>query len=249
MHIPEFYIDGAVDEVLEDIVKSRKLLKNVTKEFQRAAAFCGLDFETYSSRWTRKKARNIRSRERKLKSQGKLSFEIIDQNNSSFRHALNTVLALEHSGWKGKKGTALISQTNTKTFAEFAFSSAIKELCTHVAILKLDGRIIAGQLNLVSQNTAFFIKSAYDENLSALGPGIILYKWVLQQMLDHGKYIELDSCADANHHLEEIWLERKLVQELFLAVPSKVNERKLKLLVLSHDFLQKSKRFLKSRFS
>ena len=246
LYMPEFYINGAVGEVLKETIKLNQLLLIVMKEFSRAAAFCDSDFATYSSRWRRKKARHIRSREKKLKSQGTLSFEIIDQLNPNYKQAYEAVLALENSGWKGKKGTALVSQSPTKSFADFAFHSTINGPSTHVALLRFDGRVIAGQLNLISQNKAFFIKSAYDEELASFGPGIILYKWVLEQMLDQGRYVELDSCADAHHHLEEIWLERKIVQELFLTVPGKVNERKLKFLVLWRDFFHKSKRFLKN---
>ena len=241
IYIPEFYINGATGQALKTHINAAKVIKHSIKEFERAIALPHTDYKTYSDAWSKKKARNIRSREKKLNKLGKLSFEIIDQSHPNFRDAFVAVLALEKAGWKGKKGTALASHKNTKNFAEFAFNSSIIAPCTHISLMRLDERIIAGQLNLISQKTAFFIKSAYDEERANFGPGIILYKWVLEQMLDQGAYVELDSCADANHHLEDIWLERKQVQEIVLAPATKTHKRKMKRLILWRRFHQKLK--------
>lgn len=238
IYIPEFYIDGTIGRALRELIRDRKFVLHVQDDFKRAAAFSRTDYQTYCDGWSKKKARNILVRERKLKELGALSFEILDARDVNYQEAFKAILLLEKSGWKGQKKTALASRPHTRVFAELAFNSKIKVPLTHIAILRLDGRIIAGQLNLVSQKCAFFIKSAYDESFSSYGPGVLLYKWVLQKMLEEGYYDELDSCSDANHPLQEIWLESKRVQSMFLASATMPNKKKLKQIIIWHQFVQ-----------
>lgn len=223
VHITEFYGDGPVGKALARAVEKVHASQRIVKSFHRAVARSADSLQDYVARWSKKKARNVRSRRRKLEDLGALSFKVLTPVDTGFSDSLNAVLALEESGWKGEQGTALTSQPHTSNFARQAFTDANADPETHLAILELDGRIIAGQVNLIGQGYAFFIKSAYDETLSRYGPGVALYAWVLEKMLDEGLYMELDSCADANHALEEIWLERKRVDEVFISAPSRFN--------------------------
>jgi hypothetical protein len=238
IYIPEFYIDGTIGQALQELIRDRKFVLHVQDDFKRAVAFSHFDFPTYCDGWSKKKVRNIRVRERKLKELGVLSFEILDARDVNYQEAYEAILLLEKSGWKGRKKTALASKPNTRAFSELTFASKNKVPLYHIALLKLDGKTIAGQLNLVSQKCVFFIKSAYDEKLSSYGPGVLLYKLVLQKMLEEGCYDELDSCADANHPLSEIWLESKRVQSMFLAPSTMPNKKKLKQIIIWHQFVQ-----------
>lgn len=241
VHINEFYADGPVGKALGELVRDNGASHHVAQGFYRAVATSAQSFESYSDRWSKKKARNIRSRRRKLEALGNLSFEVLTVADVDFQDCLDAILALEVSGWKGKQGTALASQPHTAAFAQQAFTSSHSDTETHLAIMRLDGRIIAGQINLISQSHAFFIKSAYDETLSGFGPGVALYTWVLERALDDGLYVELDSCADANHSLEEIWLERKLVQDVFISAPSRTNGLKIGVILTARSVLKKLK--------
>lgn len=227
VHLPEFYADGPCGAALGKAAANGRARIAVERAFERAVACPGSDYATYAGRWSKKKARNIRSRGRKLAELGQIAFAITTQDDPAYDATLAEILALEAEGWKGREGTALASREATRRFADSAYRSADRAPEMHLATLRLDGRLIAGDINLVAQNRAYFIKSAYDEAHSALGPGVLLYAWQLEEMLDRGRYARLDSCADAGHSLEEIWLERETVQSVFVAAAAAVSAPEL----------------------
>ncbi|MBO6550429.1 MAG: GNAT family N-acetyltransferase [Rhizobiales bacterium] len=247
IYIPEFYIDGPTGQSLNAYLKAERKINFHRKEFKRAVALPGhsTDLKTYIKGWSSKKKRNMRSRKKKLIALGELTFEILASTDPGYKSALANVLELEKKGWKGQQRTALLSQATTKKFAENAFKPNVTSPHINLALMRLNNHIIAGQINLISQNCAFFIKSAYDESLSSFGPGLILYKWVLQKMLDENCYIELDSCANANHVLEDIWLERKKVQDVMIAPETKGYEMRLKSLSIWMKTTELMKRNIK----
>ena len=246
IHIPEFYRKEGGGLALETLIAQDQVLVHVEQEFQRAVASPLSDYDAYIARWSKKKARNIRSREKKLRGLGALQFDIIERGAVDFGDEFARFLELETGGWKGAKGTALASRADSRAFVKQVFQSDLpRSLGVHLAVLRLDGEMIAAQLNLHAQDHVFFIKSAYDERLSTYGPGVLLYKWMLEQMLSHKRFVELDSCADAHHSLEEIWLERKTVQAVLLALNTPDNQVPFQRLVAWRRFLQRSKSIIK----
>jgi CelD/BcsL family acetyltransferase involved in cellulose biosynthesis len=246
VHIPEFYADTACGIALQNAAQDGEFLLSSESEFPRAIAECDEGFEDYTKRWSKKKARNLRSRQKKLGELGTLSFEILNENDQHFKDALNATLELEAAGWKGGRGTALISHSDTNKFSQHVLINCRSHPSIHLAVMRLDNRIIAGQINFASQDELFFMKSAYDETLSKFGPGVILYAWIQQQSCDQGLYRILDSCAPANHSLEEIWLERRQLQSLFIAPNSRLNEAKIQSAILGRRMVSKTKAKLKS---
>jgi CelD/BcsL family acetyltransferase involved in cellulose biosynthesis len=225
VQLKEFYADSACGAALTQACDEERALCQRESAFERAVAASSEDFETYTQRWSRKKARNIRSRARKLATKGELEFEIVEPDSETFADTLGEILAQERDGWKGREGTALASQADLSSFAQEAFGACRN--APHIALgtLRLDGRLLAGQINLVAQERLYFIKSSYDESYSPYGPGVALYTNMLRRMLDERWYERLDSCADAGHPLEEIWLERERVESIFAAASTPANRR------------------------
>lgn len=220
----EFYADSECGKALDEACRKGLAIYRSEHSFERAVATGVVSYDTYADRWSRKKARNIRSRMNKLRELGMLELRIVTSSEAAFEETLSEILDLEAAGWKGRAGTALISQEHTLAFARDAYSAGGNAPEVHLATLRLDGKLIAGDLNLISQGRAYFIKSAYDESYSKYGPGVILYTYALEQMLDQNRYERLDSCADAGHPLEEIWLERERVDHGFTAAASRRNQ-------------------------
>ena len=225
VHLREFYADSPCGAALSQACGEERAVCRREGVFERAVATSADDFEVYTQRWSRKKARNIRSRAKKLAAAGELAFEIVETGAADFAATLGEILALEKDSWKGREGTALASQVNLSSFAQDAFGASRNTPRIVLGTLRLDGRLLAGQINLAAQERVYFIKSAYDESYASYGPGVALYTNMLRRMLDERLFEKLDSCADAGHPLEEIWLERERVESIFVAAATPANMR------------------------
>lgn len=223
VHMKEFYAGSPCGAALATACNDERAICRRESSFERAVAASTGDFETYTQRWSRKKARNIRSRAKKLAAAGNPEFAIVEPEMPGFAATLSEILALEKDGWKGREGTALASQAELNAFAKEAFGASRNTPRIALGTLRLDGRLLAGQINLVAQERAYFIKSAYDESYAPYGPGVALYVEMLRRMLEERMFERLDSCADGGHPLEEIWLERERVESIFAAAGSRSN--------------------------
>ncbi|MBO6902274.1 MAG: GNAT family N-acetyltransferase [Rhizobiaceae bacterium] len=239
VHLKEFYADSPCGTALAEACREERAIRRRENAFERAVAASDANFEAYTQRWSRKKARNIRSRAKKLAAAGNPEFALMVPETPGFAAALGEILTLEKAGWKGHEGTALASQDDLNTFAREAFGASRNTPRIALGTLRLDGRLLAGQINLMAQKRIYFIKSAYDEGHASFGPGVALYSEMLRRMLDENMFEKLDSCADGGHPLEEIWLERECVESVFVATGSPSNSRAADRLIALRNGLRK----------
>ncbi len=131
--------------------------------------------------------------------------------------AVDTFLALELSGWKGRAGTALACRGAD---AEF-----FREMCAGLAArgklqlrsLEVGGRAVAMKCNLVSGRAVFCFKSAFDEELAAMSPGVQLEVADMAEFeVGHAEW--MDSCtAVDNAMINQLWRSRRTLYDV--AVP------------------------------
>jgi CelD/BcsL family acetyltransferase involved in cellulose biosynthesis len=82
-------------------------------------------------------------------------------------------IALEGAGWKGEGGTAIESSPET-----VAFYHAVAELFEardelRFSWIRLDGKAVAFDFCILYRNRLFTLKSAYDESVKNLAPGLV----------------------------------------------------------------------------
>ncbi len=99
---------------------------------------------------------------------------------------LQAFLRLEASGWKGRLGTAVLmdpaGETLYRGFAERAAASGWLRL----ALLEVDGRLVAGDLGCTFAGGTFMLKTAYDERLADASPGLVLRGEALRAAIEDG---------------------------------------------------------------
>lgn len=99
---------------------------------------------------------------------------------------LDTLLALEASGWKGRQATAILSEPRTvhlyRTFARGAADSGVLRLY----LLELDGRAIAGDLGCAVGGIGSLMKTGFDETDAHYAPGLVLRGEVLRASIEEG---------------------------------------------------------------
>lgn len=185
----------------------------------RAAIETRLTVEACRARESTGTRKTLNRKQKHLEALGTLAFSTIPGDTPG---ALAAFLALEASGWKGRRGTALASRPDTRAFAEAAFGASAGQPRLFFERLSLDGRSLAMNLNLRSQDAAFTLKTAYDEAFAAYSPGALLDRQSVA-LIAAGHLARLDSCADPHHRIEAVWHERERIETVLVGVSAAIS--------------------------
>jgi CelD/BcsL family acetyltransferase involved in cellulose biosynthesis len=131
----------------------------------------------------RKDRNRVKSKLKKLREHGEVSFEVLEQFDEEF---FQEFLRLEGAGWKGKAGGAIRCDDTIVDFYRQMLTRADAKKHVRMCALKLNGKRIAMELALVSNNVCYSPKIAYDEELSKIGPGQIMPLFAIQDLAEKG---------------------------------------------------------------
>ena len=141
---------------------------------------CGDSWDSYMGQLTR----NTRSRYRRLlkrcRPDGKLEFAVAEHPNE-IEPSLQTTIDLHQARWNevGLPGAFVSDRFRdfiTESMREFADRRRLR-----VATLALEGRIVAGMINLLGGDGILYVyNSGYDTKYSDLDPGIVLHLCLLR---------------------------------------------------------------------
>lgn len=124
-------------------------------------------------------------RRRMLEREGELTFRVAG-TPATLDHDLDTFLALEASGWKGRDGTAIASGAKIeRLYREFARAAAGRGWL-RLYFLELDGRAIAADYGCAFAGTGIFMKTGFDESYARFSPGLVLRAEVLRASIEEG---------------------------------------------------------------
>ena len=123
---------------------------------------------------------NLRRRSRRLAELGAISVRRAGRAED-VTPALADFLALEASGWKGQRGSAIaLDDALVRFYARIARDAAARGTLA-IRALELDGRPVAIHLGLVHRGAYYLPKTAYDEALGAASPGQLLQREVVAE--------------------------------------------------------------------
>jgi CelD/BcsL family acetyltransferase involved in cellulose biosynthesis len=131
------------------------------------------DHAEYESMLPRKQRKELARLRRRLEEAGALEIEFAD-GGERLAELLDEGFAIEGSGWKAKRGTAISSQTQTDTFYRRIAHWAAEHGWLRLAFLRLDGRALAFDLCLEAQGVAYVLKGGFDPEYRRFGPGALL---------------------------------------------------------------------------
>jgi CelD/BcsL family acetyltransferase involved in cellulose biosynthesis len=99
---------------------------------------------------------------------------------------LDAFLRLEGSGWKRRRGTAIVSNPRSeRLYREFARRAGEKGWL-RLHLLELDGTPIAGDLGCSFAGGSFLLKTGFDERYARLSPGLLLRAEALRAAIEEG---------------------------------------------------------------
>lgn len=123
---------------------------------------------------------DLRTGKKKLLQEPALEF-VRARRPAEVSAALAEFLAVEGSGWKGVKGSAIRCDERRVGFYR-SVALAFAELgCAEINLLRTAGKTIAAQYCLAVGRTLYVLKLGYDEAYSKLAPGHVLLLHVLER--------------------------------------------------------------------
>ncbi|MFY0523453.1 GNAT family N-acetyltransferase [Archangium gephyra] len=128
---------------------------------------------------------NCRRRRRKLEEKGRVTVERVE-GGLDLEAKLEEGFALEASGWKGRRGTAMAQDARTRGFYSELARSAGYAGRLALYYMRLDGRAVAFQYALEYGGRYFLLKPGYDETLGDCSPGQLLMEDVLRDCMSRG---------------------------------------------------------------
>ena len=162
--------------------------------------------------------RELRRSGRRLSDAGALLFTTASEP-AAVVASVEDFFAIEASGWKGEAGTAAAHHEEVTSFIKTALPTLAKEGKVAVHRLLLDGRAVAAAITLHSGDTAWYWKTAYDEDFARFAPGVLLGAALTEELAADAAIARTDSCAaPGNPTLDLIWSERLALCNRMIAV-------------------------------
>ena len=165
---------------------------------------------------TRKKLRQDWNR---LSALGTL--EVVNERNvDAAKAAYEQVLGLEKRSWKGAEGTAILCSERDTAFTRRLIGDLAAEGSASVALLRLDGGVIAAQVVMYCGPTAYTWKIAFDSEFAKYSPGAVLIDKLTEQLFTTTDVQAIDSCSAEGSFMAQLWTGRKTMVDAVIDVGS-----------------------------
>ncbi len=186
-------------------------------QYQRAALDTTEAGRVATDSFSSKKIKELRRLSRRLQEKGDISFGIANEGEALNQH-IESFLALEAKGWKGKNGGAFLARPERAAFARAMLRRMAHEGRCRIYWLACGERVIASNILLLDPDRAFFWKTAYDEEFSAFSPGVLLTLRMTDALLREPSLSQIDSCAIPNHPMiDHVWRQHECFVDIMLA--------------------------------
>ena len=149
-----------------------------------------------------------RQRNRLAEEHGAVRFAVA-RTTDEVAHAVEVFLALEASGWKGERGTALRQDTGDLSFIRSATRGLSETGQCEIVTMHAGQTAVASAVVLRHQDRAFYFKLGIDERFAKFSPGVQLTLDLTRHLCADAVLATADSTASADHPMiNPIWRGR-----------------------------------------
>jgi CelD/BcsL family acetyltransferase involved in cellulose biosynthesis len=168
--------------------------------------------------------RELRRRHRRLSEQGGLALDVAD-GRDRLDELLDEGFAVEAAAWKGKRGTAIASDTATRRFYGDVARWAAQRGWLRLAYLRLEERPLAFDYCLEDQGVHYLLKTGYDPAYGAFAPGMLMRREMIARAFSNGltRYEFLGADEPWKLRWTDMLRERKLLQAFAPSVPGAID--------------------------
>ena len=157
-------------------IKNNALPSSICVKGKNCYYFKCNDYDEVINRLSKNRKKSLNKSNSKVSKLGNIEY-ILLKNREELHKAFDGFLKLEASGWKGQQnasGEAIVFNYKEKKFFENLINNFSRIDGFECISLKADNKIIATLLCIKYCNTAYGLKSAYDEEYSKYSPSVVL---------------------------------------------------------------------------
>jgi CelD/BcsL family acetyltransferase involved in cellulose biosynthesis len=208
--------DGPVGDAFAEVLTGRRDERpHVSERFERATLQRRPENDYLDGRLSSKRRKELRRQRRALERE--LGGEVVVHDRAGEEAAVEAFLRLEASGWKGREGTAMGTIPGHDRFFRDVCASFAVDGHLELLSMEVEGREVAMQCNLLTDDALFCFKVAYDEELSRFSTGVQLELEAIDLFHARKDLMWMDSCAAPDNELiNGLWPDRRPLETLVL---------------------------------
>jgi CelD/BcsL family acetyltransferase involved in cellulose biosynthesis len=210
-------LDGAAMRAFDSVLGEAGLKPRILKSHVRAALDATRDADTLlREALGAKKLKELRRQRNRLAEHGAVSFEVA-RTPSEVAAAIETFLALEASGWKGRRGTALAQREGDAAFIRRATGALAEKASCEIVTLRAGATAVAAAIVPRHLDRAWYFKIGIDERFAKLSPGVLLTLELTRHLCADPAIASADSTAGAGHSMiDPIWRGRLAIGDVLI---------------------------------
>ena len=210
-------LDGAAIKAFDRVLQRDGLRPRVLQSHLRACLDATRDAdELLRDALGSKKLKELRRQRNRLAEHGAVGFEVA-RTREEVAPALEIFLALEASGWKARRGTALLQDDSDAGFIRRAAVALVASGQCEIVTLRAGDSPVAAAIVLRHQDRAFYFKLGVDERFAKLSPGVQLTLDLTRHLCADPAIALADSTADADHPMiNPIWRGRLAIGDVLI---------------------------------
>jgi hypothetical protein len=214
-------LDGAVMNVFADLLRRDGMQPRVLRSNLRACLDATRDAEELlRDALGAKKLKELRRQRHRLAEHGAVQFKVA-RSPDEVAAAVENFLALEASGWKGARGTALLQHAGDASFVRYATAALVATGQCEVVTLRAGEVPVAAGIVLRHQDRAFFFKIGVDEQFAKFSPGVQLTLDLTRHLCADPAIATADSTASPDHPMiNPIWRGRFAIGDVLIPLRS-----------------------------
>lgn len=210
-------LDGPAMTAFTAVLRRDGLTPRVLQSHVRAALDARRDAdELLHEALGHKKLKELRRQRSRLAEHGVVRVEVAHAPDE-VAAAIETFLKLEASGWKGKRGTALVQDDGDAAFIRRATSALAASRQCEILTLRAGASPVAAAIVLRHQDRAFYFKLGVDEHFSKFSPGVQLTLELTRHLCADPAIATADSTANPDHPMiNPIWRKRLAIGDVLI---------------------------------
>jgi hypothetical protein len=139
------------------------------------------------------------------------------QDGSDLEKGIDAFMDVEASGWKGSQGTGTAIKLQPRLASFYRELARAYSVSGKAAIntLNIDGKCVAAQFCLLTDDTVYMLKIGYDEDYKHYAPGKHLVDMFIRRCMENGAVKSINVVTDAEWHAD--WRPKTLdISELHI---------------------------------
>jgi hypothetical protein len=213
-------IDGAAMNAFDEVLR-HGMRPRILQCYARACLDATRDAdELLRDALGHKKLKELRRQRNRLAEHGVVRFDVA-RRPDDVASALETFLRLEASGWKARRGTALMQDDGDAGFIRRAVPALAETGQCEMVTLRAGETPVAAAIVLRHQDRAFYFKLGVDERFAKLSPGVQLTLDLTRHLCADPEITSVDSTASADHSMiNPIWRGRFTIGDVLIPLRS-----------------------------